>query len=94
MFDLEWYELLNAILMFRAKMDNNTNIRTLCHNLRFSINSEDIHNVCVKYKINTTQLSILSMYVSLIKLYFNIHNKTDINIATSLGKYIVAKHNL
>ena len=87
MFDIEWYAFVIEVMKFRAKMDNNANIRRLRHNLRFSISSEDIVAWCKEHNIDTTQLTLVVIYVSMLKMYFNIHNKTDIDMTRCLGKH-------
>lgn len=84
MFDLKWYAFINVILRFRATMDDDTNVRILVHKCKFSMNNVELKKWCDNNKISGTHLAVMVVYVGMLKMYFNIHNTSDITITKCL----------
>lgn len=87
MFDVKWYSLLNALLVFRTDVNDYSKFKELFNVSAYyaSMFKSDcrqawIYAVCNHYKIGVYEWNSLYVYSALYRLYFNVGNNYDLDI--------------
>lgn len=87
MFDVKWYSILNALLVFRTGVNDYSKFKELFNVSVYtaSMFKSDprqawIYNLCNHYKIGVLEWNYLYVYSALYRRYFNVGNHYDLDI--------------
>ena len=89
MFDIKWYALLKALLVFRTDINDYSKYQELFNVSNLPADYRAYHKdprkawvntMCFQYKIGVHEYNSIYIYTCLYRLYFNIDNKYDLAI--------------
>ena len=86
MFDVKWYSLLTALLVFRRNVNDYSKFQEL-FNVVITLKAfnRDPRNtwlsaLCFQYKVGVQEFNTMYVYSALHRLYFNVGNHYDLDV--------------
>lgn len=86
MFDVKWYSLLKALLVFRTDVNDYSKFKDLFNVvIKLKAFNRDPRNawlstICFQYKVGVREFNTMYVYSALHRLYFNVGNHYDLDV--------------